>query len=272
MRPAHVVVILVAISGFAACVDDPQYVEPRLNLEAGGDGMTGPAEASFTLPIIVERDFDVRDRQALAEQLGMPADQVPYVKVDDLRVELELTVKNLSDEPGKATLKVNGANQFYSYVPINFVVDPEEDEEPPSLLGGYPIEVPAFGQISDTLREDEVREASIDLEIITRGGGNPFAAILMIQEDLEEWQPVAPVDPADPSMGTMPVGDPISIEAFAHILRFDLSFTATQHMVLEIAARVRDHRGIVHDELLDAPPGQLQPFMPMEFTPAGAPP
>ena len=48
---------------------------------------------------------------------------------------------------------------------------------------GIPMAVPAGGTISGVLREDALREASIDLEAITRGELNPFAAIYNVNEN-----------------------------------------------------------------------------------------
>ena len=263
-------VALLVAGLLAGCQEDPQYTGV-LALEAM-PGAEMPATASAFLPIELESDADATDRVALADELMMPADQVPYVRVDDLDVSLEYTVRNLSDRDGQAFVDINGGNQFFFYVPEDFVLDPDEDEPPPPLMGGVPINVAAGQRVSDVIREDEVREASIDLELITRGGLHPAAAILAVHEDLDEWQPVAPVDPEDPGAGTMPVGTPISVRAFGQIVRFDVTFEANVQMTLEMAIRIRDHRSIVHERLNDAPPEEIVMFAPMQYTPPGAAP
>ena len=45
----------------------------------------------------------------------------------DLDVSIEWTINNHDDSPGEATVKVDGGNQFFYYVPLNFVVDHDED-------------------------------------------------------------------------------------------------------------------------------------------------
>jgi len=257
--------------GVGGCADDPQYIDPQQNMEVGVDPtMAGaPATATVTLPIKLETDQDAMARADLAAQLGI---EVPYVKIGDMAVSVEWTVKNLSDTDGTAFIDVNGGNEYYAYVPLNFVVDPQRDETPPPLMGHIPINVPAMGEVSGVFREDQVREASIDLELITRGGMNPFAALLTNNADLTEYQPTALIDPTMPDLGTMPVGNPIPIEAFAQIVEFDFAFTATGHMVMEYDVRVRDYRGLLHPDLLAAPAGELTTFAPMVYQPTLPPP
>jgi hypothetical protein len=261
---------LAVCSVAAGCQEDPQYI-------AAGGALADPAAEdgvtfSVTLPLELESADDAREREALAAELGMPADQVPYVRIDDLDVAIEYTVTNPGAEPGQAFVEINGASQYFVYVPSAFSIDDEEDEPPPPLLGGFPITIPAGGTFSDVLREDQVREASIDLELITRGGLFPTAALLAVHEDIEVFQPVAPVDPEDPGAGQMPVGDPISARAFGQMIRFDVVFRGEEGMELTLALRIRDHRAIVHDELLAAPPGELTMFAPADYAPAGGDP
>ena len=117
-----------------------------------------------------------------------------------------------------------------------------------------------------------VREASIDLELITRGGLRPQAAILVNHEDITIWQPVMQVDSEDPGAGTVPVGEPISVRAFGQMVRFDVTFVPDRAMRLALSVRVRDHRNIVPERLLATPEAERVAFMPMQFTPAGAAP
>src|SRR5688572_20508428 len=84
----------------AACQEDPQYMDAVVLPAMPGAEM--PATASAFLPIELESEKDAAERTALAEDLMMPADQVPYVRVDDLDVSLEYTVRNLSENDGVA--------------------------------------------------------------------------------------------------------------------------------------------------------------------------
>lgn len=235
------------------CTDDPVYVQAPMPIEVGADGTTTTATGSVTLPIRLETTAEAEERAALATDLGV---MVPFVTRDDLELSVEWTVKNLSDADGVARVQMNGANEWFGYNPAAFVVDVEEEEQPPPLTGDVPIDVPAGGARSGVYREDQLAEASLDLELITRGGFTPFAAVLETQEDMDEMTDAAGM--------TVPSG------AFASLVRVDMILIADRHMVLEYAVRVRDHRdpGLLHEELSAAPPEELQPLAPAEFVPA----
>ncbi len=202
------------------------------------------------------------ERQALADKYGLTFDDIPFVRFEDMDVSIEWTIKNLEDVDGTARVDVNGANEWFQYVPDVLVIDPDDDEEepPPALIHGIPLMIPAGATVSGVVREGSVREGSIDIELITRGTadevctacGNPVAAVLQINEDTTAF-------PSD-------IGE-INQEIFAGMVQFDLVFSADRHMVLEYAIRVRDHRGLLHDELSAAPPEELIVFTPAVYMP-----
>lgn len=265
-------VVAAAAGASAACTEDPQYVQPAQGIEVGTDAMdddgTGTATVSlpFDLETLMDPEGDVeRERLELATALMLDPAEVSYVRLDHLSISVEWTIKNLADEPGSARIHLNGGNERFFYNPINFIVvddNGEEEARPPPLAGDIPLDVPALGTLSGVFREDQVREAAIDVELMTRGGVSAFAAVLSIHEDITSTADVPP-DPNNPTPPTLA----IPIEAFGHLVRFDLMFEADRHMVLEYAVRVRDHRGLLHDELLAAPAEEAMIFMPAEFVP-----
>jgi hypothetical protein len=152
------------------------------------------------------------------------------------------------------------------------VLDPNDDEAPPTpdLQGDIPIDIGAGAEIDGEFREDQILEASIDLDQITRGNVNPFKAILTVNKNDQSFQPMStPVAPtvAMPDPVQTPVGNPIPREAFAQMVTFNLQFVPDHHMVLEYTLRVRDLAGLMDDLLLDAPADQLQTFTPMSYVP-----
>lgn len=270
----------------AGCTNDPIYLPSPQGIEAGGmDAMGERVEgrASIQIPVNTETADDARDRGV--RQALMPAGvEIPYVRVDDLEVSVEWTIKNNDPAmPGNATIQLNGANQFFEYDPLLIVIS-SDDEAPPSpgLAGDIPLEIPAGGTLNGVFREDELREASIDLDEITRALYNPFRATLVIDKHKESFEQLSPLmfdmdgEPL-PQMGT---GIIFPREAFAQLLRIDLVFKPDRPMVLEYTVRVRDVRGkIVHDMALAAftdpmAMGELQPFMPAMFSvsPMATPP
>lgn len=241
------------VLGATSCTADPQYVQPAQAIEAGAaDADPNLARAQITLPVRLESDDERMEREALEMQLGA---MVPLVTLPGYNLSLEWTLRNLSDQDGTARIHLNGANEYFAYVPANFVVDPEDEEEPPPLAGNIPLEVPAQQTISGVFREDRLVEAAIDLELITRGALNPFTALLDHHEETQELM--------DES------GVVIPREAFAHLVRLDLTLVASEHMVLEYALRVRDHHKprLLHPEGLAAPPEDLTVFEPVDFQP-----
>lgn len=269
---------LAGLAGLAGCANDPVYLAAPMKLEAGiadATGMLSQARVSLQLPIKTETARDMRKRAALAADLA-PV-MVPYVKVGDIEIDVEWTIENPGTMPGQALIEINGANEFFSYDPSIIVLDPGNDEAPPTpgLAGDIPIDVPAGGEISGLFTEDQLREASIDLDQITRGNVNPFRARFTVSKNATSFQPMTPLMPGVADYEQTPVGPPVPREAFAEMIRIDLVFKPDTHMVLEFNVRVRDLRGILHDLLLTAvtqEPGELQTFAPAVFTVAAPPP
>jgi len=267
--------VIVGLAGLVGCANDPVYIPGPMAMEAGVadmTGMLGEAKASLQLPIKTETAADMKTHAALSAKLAPVL--VPYVKIGDLEIEIEWTIKNLDlMKPGQAKIQLNGANEFFSYDPSIIILDPGNDEAPPTpgLAGDIPIDVPAGGEVSGLFTEDDLREAAIDLDQITRGNVNPFRATLTISKNAKLFQPMTlpiPEMPGVPEVPAMPVGDPIPREAFAEITRIDLVFKPTTHMVLEYNVRIRDLRGIMHELLLTAvtdKPAELQTFMPAVY-------
>jgi len=235
----------------AGCADDPIYVQPGTALEVGGMS-PGDATAQLMLPVRLETEVEAQDRARLEAELGT---MVPLVRRSDLDISIEWNVRNLDpDNSALFFLSLNGANEYFAYNPAAFVVDPEEDEEPPPLAGGIPTEIEAGATMSGVFREDDLLEAAHDLELITRGAINPFTALLTNNEDETE------LDAA---------GILIPLEHTAQMVRFDIVFSSGGNLVLEYAARVRDHRDpdLLHDELQFADPAELVMFAPADFVP-----
>jgi len=261
----------------AGCANDPLYIPGPMSLEAGVADDTGgliEAKASLQLPIKTESSGDAAKRAELATELGV---DVPYVRLGDLEIEVEWTIRNVDEMDGEAKIELNGANELFSYDPSIIVLNPEDDEAPPTpgLEGDVPISVPAGGRVSGLFTEDQLREASIDLDQITRGNVNPFRATLTISKNAKTFQPMTPPMPGDEDYVQMPIGDPIPREAFAGLTRVDLVFSPNKHMVLDYNVRVRDIRGIMHDLLLTAvtdKPDELEPFDPEVYSPQPAAP
>ncbi len=257
-----------ALAGLVGCTNNPIYLPPgtdgpklEAGLEVDMDGERVPAKTSVVLPINTETMDDIEDREAL--QATMPADVVvPYIRVGDIEISVEWTIRNLTDSDGKATMQINGANQFYEYDP-ELVVLSEDDEAPPTpgLTGDIPLDVPANGRISGLFTEDDMREAAIDLDQITRGRINPFRARFTIAKNDREFAQLTEVmfDEDGEALPQEATGVTFPRAAFAGMLRLDLVFNPDRHMVFEYQVRVRDVRGkLINMMFFDAPADELQ--------------
>lgn len=265
--------------GLVACnANDPVYIQAPMTLEAGvpdpaNMGMLSEGKVSLQLPIKTETAADKAKRDALAARLAPIL--VPYVRVGDLELDVEWTIKNLDTKPGQVKIQLNGANEFFSYDPSIINLAPPDAEDPPKtpgLTGDIPIDVPAGGTVSGLFTEDDLREASIDIDQVTRGNVNPFRAVQTVSKNALTFQPMTP--PAVNAAGEItqsPMGPPVPREAFAGMVRVDLVFKPDRHMTLSFNVRVRDLRGIMHDMLLSANPAELQMFDPMPYAPMVGP-
>lgn len=281
MRAMPVLSTIALGAGLAlgACVNEPVYLPGPLFLEAGVDdgmGNLSEAKASLQLPINLETPDDAAARAMREAALGI---MVPYVKVGDIEVSVEWEISNLDPmNPGLALIQLNGANEYFSYDPSTIVLS-DDDEAPPTpgLDGDIPIHIPAGGSVKGLFREDQLREASIDLDQITRGNVNPFTATLTISKNALQFQPMTPPMPGVMDYVQTPIGDPIPREAFAELIRVDLVFKPDRHMTMDYTVRVRDVRGILNDKLLDCVndamcAGELATFNPMAYAVAAPTP
>jgi len=253
MRRATTIAVALAVVAAAGCTSDPRYVDPNDPIEVNAPGTTDTGEATTTidLPIRLEKDTERTERDALAAELGV---EVPYVKAKDLHIEIEWSLENLSDQQGEATILVNGATEYAEYIPSNFVIDPERDPEPPSLMGGIPMILQPGEVKTGVFREDQVYEASVDLELMYRANYNPFAAVLEINKGFTEI-----IDTANQL---------VPKDVFASMVRFDFILRGTTDVVMKYDIRVRDERGILHDKLLNPDdPGELTTFSPVVIQP-----
>ncbi len=269
MRSIHLLAVAAAALA-AGCANDPVYLPGLLTLEAGNVDEGGepiPATAQHYLPIRLETPEEAMLRAARAAELGV---ELPYVKLGDLEVSVEWTITNIDTMPGTALVQLNGANEVFAYDPTLISLgDPDEVPPAPGLEGDIPLQVEPGATIGGLFREDQLREASIDLDQITRANLNPFAATLQVHKNIELFQPMSALMPGVEDYEQTPVGDPIPREAFRQIIRVDLVFKANRRMALNYTIRVRDTgRDLMH-ELLDAAvteaPGELTMFAPTDF-------
>ncbi|HEY5948065.1 MAG TPA: hypothetical protein VIV40_21360 [Kofleriaceae bacterium] len=271
-------IILIA----SACTNEPQYVAcapmgpagmDLCTLEAGqddGTGMLSEAKGSVHIPIRPEADFKLADQQKHVELQTMVEDgiEVPIYRLEHYDIAVEWTVKNLSDTASQFRVDLNGANEAFTYDPSLIILDPTDDEAPPTppLAGDIPIDIAPNAVISGTFREDQLVEAAIDLDQISRGNVNPFRAVLTTSRHDDYFQPVTPYDYVNMTGGT-PTGPQVPSIAFRQIVRVDIVFKPLAHMTLDYTVRVREHTDVIHEMGLNAPVGEIEVLDPAPYVP-----
>jgi hypothetical protein len=258
------------VVGAGACTlaEDPQYINPAppLNSLESDPGQMMPPSAIVYLPIDMRRIAeDEMDRLALATELGLDPTLVPTVRNDDLDIALEWSLKNLDPmNESEVSFEIWGGTEYFALT-VDYAAFAEEDEDPPPpLLGDQaPIHIEPDGVVTGVFREDQIREAALDIDQVTRGNINYVAAHLSLGDDEKpDFQPLSPLmfDMNGEPLPQTATGPAIPRAAWAEMIQFNISFTASTRTVLEYTIRVRDKRNLLHDELLDGI--ELVTFMP----------
>lgn len=257
------------------CANDPVYLPSPTSVDAGEmTDMMGnlvPGISALVIPIKQETMKDAVDRAKRQARIDMtnPGVKLPYVTVDDLEISIEWTIHNLTDKPGNAMIELDGANELFRYDPSMLKLSTDKEApSPPGLDGNIPLEVPANGTIGGLFTEDNLREAAVDLDQITRGNVNPFRATLTISKNVDQFAQLEPLkfDKDGRPLPQAPTGVIYPREAIPAVLEVDLVFKPDRHMVLDYTVRVRDVRGnLMPDKLLSAPMSELQVFAPADF-------
>lgn len=271
-------IFIVLVSG---CTNEPQYVScspdgaapnDLCTLEGGqDDGMGGTVaevKGSVHIPVMPEGEWKQSDRDKRTELMADAPDgvEVPIYRLEHYDISVEWTVKNLSSTPSKFRVDLNGANEVFTYDPSLIILDPTDDEAPPTppLAGNIPIDIGPDATISGTFREDQLVEAAIDLDQVSRGNVNPFRAVLTTSRHDDAFQPVTPYDYVNMTGGE-PTGPAVPSYAWRQIVRVDIVFKPEAHMSIDYTVRVREHVNVIHDEGLST--DEIMVYDPPPYVP-----
>jgi hypothetical protein len=244
MREAGIAPLLCALGLAAACeANNPVYVPPMGPLEVGQPGgMAASASSTVTLGF---RNPTEEERALLRSEGQRLMQPLPWLRADHVAVSVLYTITNVDSKRGEARLEINGASEFASYDAAALraaalMANPDEDEVVVfSLIQPTPVRLAAGESVSGTVREDDFREAALDLDAIGRWMAEP-TSVLINRSDVN------------------PVGlDKLPARLVLPALyQVQVTFSATAHMRLEFMVRVRDEK----KQLLE--PGG-EPFAPM---------
>jgi hypothetical protein len=274
-------IVIVMLSG---CTNEPQYVTCATSgpaamdlctLEAGqSDGMGGTVaeiKGSLHIPIKPEDQWRLVDRQrrlTIEAEINDPTIEVPIYRLEHYDISVEWTVQNLSMAMSEFRVDLNGANEAFTYDPTMIILDAGDEDAPPAppLAGNIPINIGPGATISGTFREDQLVEAAIDCDQVTRGNVNPFRATLTASRHDEFFQPLSPYDPMTMT-GGMATGPAVPAVAFRQLVRVDIVFRPRAHMRIDFQVRVREHTDVIHEMGLNAPMGEIMVLDPPPYVP-----
>ncbi|MFT3700511.1 MAG: hypothetical protein QM831_45625 [Kofleriaceae bacterium] len=280
----------VLLTLLVGCANDPQYVEcgtsdtmDTCTLDSTNAVMMGTGQDTFSavkgslhVPVM-PLDADLMKAQADLQKTMPDGVEVPMYRLDQYDVSVEYILKNLDDTPATVKIQLNVANELFSWDPS--LIMPAGDESPPApgLQGDIPIDVQEHGEIDSLFREDQLLEAAIDLDQISRGNINMYAATLTVNKNDESFQPLSAVMP--PPMGSqdppaqVAMGSAVPRAAFRNVVRVDLVLKPDDHHTqLQFNIRVRPHVDkVIHDMGMNAPVAELTILDPAAFVPAYTP-
>ncbi len=194
MRGVWALLTCVSVGAAGAC-NQPVFIPENRPLSAVA-AVTPPGQDPnpilsdtdlFVLPVHKPTSDQAKALQAEQTKLGLMM-PVPWAGVRDFAIEVDWTIKNLSAMPNSVRVTINGGNEFGDYEPMLYIVDadnPDDEESPPNMLNnGDFIPVAGNAVLTGIFREDELAEAALDLEAITRypapnvGQDEPYEVLL----------------------------------------------------------------------------------------------
>jgi hypothetical protein len=278
---------IIAMSA-GACANDPQYVacgtgdtmDTCVLDTANGSGSGGDLVTSGSLHVPVMPPDATLTSATAALQKTLPDDvTVPVYRLDQYDLSVEWTLVNLDAMPHTVRVALNAANEVFAWQPALIIPASDEAPPPPSLGGDVPFVLPANGEVTGEFTEDNLLEAAIDLDQITRGNINMYAATLIVNKNDPSFQPLSAVQP--PPVGTLDpppqtdLGSAVPRAAFRQIVRVDLGLKFSDmgaQMKLTFDLRLRPHTANVIDDMgMNAPVAQLMIIDPPAFVPAFTP-
>jgi hypothetical protein len=153
----------------------------------------------------------------------LPFDRLPWVERGDLELQLDFSLSNLDDTDHDIDVIVNGANEFFEYVPRVLQVD--DMVIPLHAQWERRYTVPAGGRLTRTIREDEFDEVAVDLATVVNGAPNSDEVVYFENKSGSDKRSIQYIPKVIPGLTA---------------LRLGLRSTEAMTILLEATLRVRD--------------------------------
>ncbi|MGF1468377.1 MAG: hypothetical protein ACFCGT_19820 [Sandaracinaceae bacterium] len=205
---------------FALEEDTPAFVESE-------DGSVFVVEERITFPL---REPTERELEEMVDLQGLevPYPTLPFVRRGDYEVQVDWVLSNLSDGGVRASVVINGINEFHEYLPQAQVADDE-------VILGFSqwerlFDLGPGERIVRTVREEELDEVAVDLATVVNGAPNPDQIVYFQNHSSTDLRSQRYIPDVIPALVGVRVG--VQTEAAAPL-------------VLEVTVRVRDERGVL---------------------------
>jgi hypothetical protein len=218
-----------------ACgVNNPTYFTPPMGPLETGQGDAG-AESTSVVVLPFREPFD-KERERLEESSNALGFREPWLRRDHVAISVQYTITNLDDQPGKAQVFIDGANEFTNYDRAALAAAAEaaamnnDEVVVLPLFQTIPVEVQPGQSVRGDIREDDMAEAELDLDAIGRWMAEPAQVLINASEVNPIGLERVPPNNLVPAM-----------------FQISVTLVAQGHMRLDFLVRVRDSR----ERLLD---------------------
>jgi hypothetical protein len=223
---------LVALA-LAACQTQPEYLGDGKLYQVALTQDTMPAlQVEDAALYIVETRAELRVREPSAAELSalsgagdraQPFPPLPWVSRDDIPIQVDFTLTNLDNEKRNIDVIVNGANEFFEYVPR--VLMDEEQAIPLHSQWERRYDLAPKQRLAATVREEELDEMAIDLATVVNGAPNSDEIIYFENNSATDLRAKPFIPKVIPGLIA---------------LRLGMRATQASNVLLEVSVRVRD--------------------------------
>ncbi|MCA9606233.1 MAG: hypothetical protein KC619_11590 [Myxococcales bacterium] len=248
------------------CLTEQRYMDP----EGGGPWViamqpdTPPFfESDDGNVYIVEQRVPFEFRLPTAEEeaalgdvagIDIPYATRPYVERDDIEVQVDWTLSNVSENRVTTSVVLNGFNEFHEYNPGVQVVDNEVIAD----FSGWErtIVLNPGERRTGTIREEEMDEVAVDLATVVNGVTNANQIVYFENQSANDRRSMMFIPDVVPALTGIRMGLRITTEG------------EPVPVVLEFTVRIRDNRQILvqgNDEVWPLPAPTL--FGPADIAP-----
>ena len=234
-RPLALVFGIGLLAFALGCGDERVYVGDGKLFQVALTADTAPAITSMDGALfIVETRAEIPILQPSADRLNelraargkypmLPFERMPWVARGDLELQLDFSLSNLDDREHDVDVIVNGANEFFEYVPR--VLEVDDAVIPLHSQWERRYSVPARGRLTRTVREDEFDEVAVDLATVVNGAPNSDEIVYFENKSNNDKRSVQYIPPVIPGLTA---------------LRLGLRSSEAMTILLEATLRVRD--------------------------------